>query len=223
MTVRTPAASTGAMPGWRRLLAVAVPLLVLAGCAGSAGSGSTTDAGAVPFADCAGLTAAPPVSAAPPAAIAPPTDGVSPGATRTGTPLPAIELTCFADGTPVAVDAIRGPAVINFWASWCEPCRDELPALQRLADRTDGQLHLVGVNTWDDRDRALSVAEDLGLSFPSLVDRDRALLLGVERVGLPLTLFVDDRGTIRHTYEGTVDDATLADLVQRELGLPVAR
>ncbi|WFE26231.1 TlpA disulfide reductase family protein [Solwaraspora sp. WMMD791] len=217
MTVLTPAASTGARPGWRRLLAAAVPLLVLAGCAGGAGGGPTTDDGAVPFADCAGLTTAPP------AATAPPTDGVSPGATRTGTPLPAIELTCFADGTPVAVDAIRGPAVINFWASWCEPCRDELPALQRLADRTDGQLHLVGVNTWDDRDRAVAVAEDLGLSFPSLVDRDRALLLGVERVGLPLTLFVDDRGRVRYAYEGTVDDATLAELVQRELALPVTR
>ncbi|WJK41215.1 TlpA disulfide reductase family protein [Solwaraspora sp. WMMA2056] len=223
MTVQAPAASTGVMPGWRRLLAVAVPLLMLAGCGGGAGGGSTTEAGAVPFADCAGLTTAPPASTAPPDAAAPPTDGVSPDATPTGTSLPAIELACFADGTPVAVDAIRGPAVINFWASWCEPCRDELPALQRLADRTDGQLHLVGVNTWDDRDRAVAIAEDLGLSFPSLVDRDRALLLGVERVGLPLTLFVDDRGTIRHTYEGTVDDATLAELVQRELGLPVAR
>jgi thiol-disulfide isomerase/thioredoxin len=174
----------------------------------------STDQVPVPFADCAGLTS-------PPAGLTSPPAGASPVA-GPADPLPEVSLRCFADDSPVDVAAIRGPAVINFWASWCEPCRSELPALQRLADRSAGQLHLIGVNTWDDRSRALTIAEDLELTFPSLVDRDRELLLAVERIGLPLTLFVDDRGEIRRVYEGEVDDATLAELVEEEFGLTVA-
>jgi len=202
--------------------AALVPLLLVAsGCTTDPGAAAGDAAGAsgpVPFADCAGLTAPPAAAAV--AAPQPSTDVGTPGG---GTPLPDVSLACFADGTVIDVAAVRGPAVINFWGSWCQPCREELPALQRLADRTAGQLHLIGVNTYDDRDPAVAVAEDLGLRFPSLVDRDRKLLLAVERVGLPLTLFVDADGEIRRTYEGTVDDATLADLVERELGLTVAR
>ncbi|MFV2086887.1 TlpA family protein disulfide reductase [Micromonospora sp. LOL_021] len=198
--------------------AALVPLLLAAtGCTADPGAGAADAAGAsgpVPFADCAGLTQ-------PPAAAPQPSAGAGTAAGG-GVPLPDVSLACFADGTVVDVAAVRGPAVINFWGSWCQPCREELPALQRLADRTAGQLHLIGVNTYDDRDPAVAVAEDLGLRFPSLVDRDRQLLLAVERVGLPLTLFVDGAGEIRRTYEGTVDDATLADLVERELGLTVA-
>ncbi|MDG4773478.1 TlpA disulfide reductase family protein [Solwaraspora sp. WMMD792] len=211
--------------------AALVPLLLVAsGCTTDPGAGAGDAAGAsgpVPFADCAGLTAPPAASAV--AAPQPSTGGAAPqpstdvGTPGGGTPLPAVSLACFADGTVIDVAAVRGPAVINFWGSWCQPCREELPALQRLADRTAGQLHLIGVNTYDDRNPAVAVAEDLGLRFPSLVDRDRKLLLAVERVGLPLTLFVDADGEIRRTYEGTVDDATLADLVERELGLTVAR
>ncbi|ROO62840.1 thiol-disulfide isomerase/thioredoxin [Micromonospora sp. Llam0] len=210
--------------------AVLVPLLLAAsGCTTDPGAAAGDAAGAsgpVPFADCAGLTA-PPAAAAgavpQPSTVAAPQPSAAAGSpSGGGTPLPDVSLACFADGTVVDVAAVRGPAVINFWGSWCKPCREELPALQRLADRTAGQLHLIGVNTYDDRDPAVAVAEDLGLRFPSLVDRDRQLLLAVERVGLPLTLFVDGDGEIRRTYEGTVDDATLADLVGRELGLAVA-
>ncbi|WP_326549894.1 TlpA family protein disulfide reductase [Micromonospora sp. NBC_01813] len=206
----TPGGRARPWASWRRALAaLVVPLLLaVSGCAGgrSDAAGGTPP---VPFADCAGLTTPP----AGPADIPP--------AVEPTTRLPEVALPCFADGPVVDVAAIRGPAVINFWGSWCEPCRAELPALQRLADRTEGQLHLIGVNTWDDRGRALAVAEDLELTFASLVDRDRELLLAVERIGLPLTLFVDDRGEIRRVYEGAVDDVTLAELVEREFGLTV--
>ena len=76
--------------------------------------------------------------------------------------LPDLRLPCFTGGEPVGLDAVRGPAVINLWASWCGPCRKELPAFQRLAGRTGGQLHVVGVDTRDDREAAQSLAADLG-------------------------------------------------------------
>lgn len=198
-------------------MALVVPLALVSACTvdrADAPAGGATGQAPVPFADCAGLTS-------PPAGLTSPAPGSSPAA-ETADALPEVSLRCFADDSAVDVAAIRGPAVINFWASWCEPCRSELPALQRLADRSAGQLHLIGVNTWDDRSRALAIAEDLELTFPSLVDRDRELLLAVERIGLPLTLFVDENGEVRRVYEGEVDDATLAELVEQEFGLTVA-
>jgi thiol-disulfide isomerase/thioredoxin len=158
----------------------------------------------VPFAECAALTAQPP------------------GATATtaagGEALPAVELECAAGGR-LAVDAIRGPAVVNLWASWCEPCRDELPALQRLADRAGGKVHVVGIATGDDPDDSVALGDELGLTFPVLDDPQERVLTAVRRKGLPATLFVGPDGRIRHLYNGPIlDDAALAALVGQHLG-----
>ncbi|MDG4768481.1 TlpA disulfide reductase family protein [Solwaraspora sp. WMMD406] len=210
------------------MLALVVPVLLVAGCTGDPVTPAATEP--VPFADCARLTA-PPVEAVGDADaalgdVAAATTGDADPSRAAGpaaTPLPTLSLPCFADGTAVDVAALRGPAVISLWASWCPPCRDELPVLQRLSDRTAGQLHVIGVNTADDRGRALDLANDLGLSFPNLVDPQERLRRAVRRVGLPLTIVVDARGDIRLLHqESELDDAALAELVEHELRVTVA-
>jgi thiol-disulfide isomerase/thioredoxin len=229
----------------RRLAAllVAVPLLtgaaVLAGCSGSAQR--PAGRAAPPFADCAGLTSAP---AAPPAADAPasaaaggsaPSAGAAgvagsagpassaaaaPGAA--GDRLPDLALPCFTGGQNVDIGQIKGPALINLWASWCPPCRQELPALQRLAGRAAGRLHVIGVVSDDDRGAAQSLAEDLGITFPALYDREGALRPQVGAAGLPATVFVGASGRISYVYNSTpLDDAALTRLVRQHLGLAV--
>lgn len=117
---------------------------------------------------------------------------------------------------------MAGPAVINVWASWCGPCRKELPAFQRLSERTAGQLQVVGVNTRDSRGGAQSIGEDFGVRFPILVDQGDALQRELKRNAFPLTLFVDAQGQIRHLdATGALDDAQLAKLVRQHLGLAV--
>lgn len=137
--------------------------------------------------------------------------------------MPAVRLPCFTGGETVALDSVRGPAVINIWASWCQPCREELPAFQRLAERTAGRLHVVGVDNRDRRESARSLAVDLGLSYPNLVDRDERLRTELGQAALPVTLFADGQGRIRHLDgSGALDDATLAALVERHLQVAVA-
>ncbi|MBO4205000.1 TlpA family protein disulfide reductase, partial [Micromonospora echinofusca] len=134
--------------------------------------------------------------------------------------LPALDLPCFTDGSTVTLAGLRGPAVVNLWASWCAPCRDELPAFQRLAERTAGTLHVVGVNSRDGREAARSVGLDLGLTFPTLADPQEQLSRQLGRNALPLTLFVDGQGRIRHLdSSGALDDATLTGLVRQHLGV----
>ncbi|GAA3736735.1 hypothetical protein GCM10022225_19330 [Plantactinospora mayteni] len=146
--------------------------------------------------------------------------GSAPGSGRS---LPALSLPCFVGTGEVAVGELRGPAVLNLWASWCAPCRKELPAFQRLAERAGDRLRVVGVNSGDARSAAQSIGEDYGLEFPSLYDRDKKLLTGLGgRAVLPVTLFVDAEGRIRHRDEtGALDDAELATLTQRHLGVAV--
>lgn len=192
----------------RRLLGAAAMALVLAvaGCDGAerpAPDGEPTPA----FADCAALLVPPP-SAAPAAP-----DGE-------GDPLPDVTLPCFTGGQDVAVGAIRGPAVVNLWGSWCPPCREELPAFQRFAERAAGKVTVIGVDTRDSRSEAAGLAAHVGLTYPNLFDPSERLRLALGVAGLPATLFVDGEGRVRHLYNSSpLDDATLATLAARHLGV----
>jgi len=202
------------------VLALVAVFGLAVGCSGSDGGGDTGGsangapaagptsrrAEMVPFGECAAITAPPPGAARPTAPAA------------GGQPLPAVKLECAAGGQ-VAFDAIRGPAVVNLWASWCEPCRAELPAFQRLADRAGDTVHVVGVATRDHPDDSVALGDELGLTFPVLDDPQERVLTGVRRQGLPATLFVGPEGRIRHVYNGpALDDAGLAALVRQHLG-----
>jgi thiol-disulfide isomerase/thioredoxin len=209
------------------------------GCSAGRDGGPRDPEPPSPFADCAAL-AGPPAGAGPSAVAGVPSEtgspsgpagaGVATGPARdpatvaAGNPgvarLPDGDLPCFTGGTAVALGQLRGPAVVNLWASWCPPCREELPAFQRLADRTAGRLHVIGVNTRDRRESARSLAVDLGLTLPNLIDQDERLRTGLGRAALPVTAFVDGQGRIRHLHDaGALDDATLERLVQQHLGV----
>lgn len=220
----------------RRLVAVLLTLgtLVSAGCTTTGddrdGEASRSTPVAAPFADCTDLTRPPaagtpstgPAGAATSAGFPAGAATSVPAGASGGTPLPDVLLTCFTGGRDVAVDAIRGPAVINLWASWCAPCRRELPAFQRLAERTTGQLHVVGVVTRDDRDSAASLGADMGLTYPNIYDPQTRLQRAVSPSVLPVTLLVDVQGRIVHRdTSGVLDDDRLAGLVRQHLGLAV--
>lgn len=202
------------LPGRRRRpvrLAAAVAgivvLAVMAGCGGD----PAPEAGVSPLADCAGLTAPPPEAGPAVAGAAQPVPAAS---------LPPVRLPCFTGGEPFALAELRGPAVVNLWASWCRPCRDELPALQAYADQTSGKVHVVGVVTSSNRTAAVALADQLGIRFPSLEDRGEDLLAALGLAVLPVTLFVDRDGAVAFVHRAEpYDGATLAGLVRRHLGV----
>lgn len=216
----------------RPLAGLLLPLLLLvAACTRTASGPAAAPVGSpAPFADCAALNRPPAAPSGPssagPSSTGGPTGGAGPGnrepaPAEASTPLPDLRLPCFTGGAPVELAAVRGPAVINLWASWCPPCRKELPAFQRLAGRAGGQLQVVGVDTRDDRDAARSLAVDFGLTFPTLFDPDEQLRGRLARNALPITLFVDSAGRIRHVDNtGALDDGSLSALVERHLGVP---
>jgi thiol-disulfide isomerase/thioredoxin len=192
---------------------VGVLLLAAGGCQGSgedpAPAGVDQPHVSSPLAACDQL-ASPPVRAG---------SGAAAGDTGAD-PLPELVLACLTGGEPFPLADLRGPAVVNLWASWCPPCREELPALQRYADQRAGRVHVLGVVTADRPERAAALATDLGIRFPGLADPDGRVRAALGEFLLPLTLLVDAAGRVRYVHRtGALDQPELARLVRDHLGV----
>lgn len=125
---------------------------------------------------------------------------------RTGDPAPVFTATAL-DGAPVDLAAYRGrPVVVNFWASWCTPCRDEFPL---LADRLDelgprDGLVIIGVLYKDDAASAQRFLDEFGKSWPSVPDPDGSIASAYRVVAPPQTYFIDGDGVLRGIQIGEV-------------------
>ena len=134
--------------------------------------------------------------------------------------LPPLALDCPGGGTLDLGRAPGVPAVVNLWASWCTPCREELPLVQQLADAAGDRLSVVGVISRDGAPQAASFAADAGATFPSAFDGDGELMAELGLNALPYTYLLDADGGIAHVQVGPVADlAELEALVAEHLGV----
>lgn len=164
------------------------------------------------------LTVSPPVSPS----VSP---SVAPTAEAAGPELPAETLPCLAGGPDVPLRGLTGvPLVINLWATWCLPCRTELPAFQAAFARADpSELRILGVATEDPGlTRELSFAVDTGLHMPNLVDDKGKVAARIGVRGLPATLFVAPDGSLVHVYNGPpLTFSALRELVRTYLKVTI--
>jgi cytochrome c biogenesis protein CcmG/thiol:disulfide interchange protein DsbE len=106
--------------------------------------------------------------------------------------------------------SLRGkPALVNFWASWCEPCRQEAPELERLDRSLQGKAGLVGVDYTDKTGNARDFIRKYGWTFPVLSDPDGIYGARYRFSGLPTTVVLDSRGRIVETLRGPQSAADL--------------
>lgn len=129
---------------------------------------------------------------------------------RVGTRAPDFSLKS-TDGKTVTLSALRGrPVVIAFFASWCHPCEEELPVLERFQRENATRLSVIGVSYQDLPSDAVSFVRRLRVTFPALLDEPDAPVAqryGVR--GLPQTLFVDARGVVRGRIYGETSRRSL--------------
>jgi thiol-disulfide isomerase/thioredoxin len=117
-------------------------------------------------------------------------------------------------GRPVTVADLRGrPAVVNFWASWCAPCRKEAAVLRRLAD---AGVRVVAVDWGDDAAAARAFVRRHGWKFPVLRDRTNTIGDDYRLVGLPTTFVLDRRGRIAATLRGPQTVASIRRALAEE-------
>jgi peroxiredoxin len=123
-----------------------------------------------------------------------------------GSPAPDFTLPT-ADGRNLRLQELRGQVVLlNFWATWCGPCREEMPQLDKLHAkyRTSG-FTLLGVNIDDDPHAATALAAKLGLGFPVLLDVDKRVSKLYELGTMPSTVLIDRDGRVRYVHRGYRD------------------
>ena len=107
-------------------------------------------------------------------------------------------------GENLRLSEYRGNVVmINFWATWCGPCRQEMPLLDELYVRYERVgFSLLGVNIDDDSRRAMQMIEELGVSFPVLFDARKEVSRLYEVEAMPVTVLVDRAGNVRYVHHG---------------------
>jgi thiol-disulfide isomerase/thioredoxin len=135
---------------------------------------------------------------------------------RAAPALPADRLS----GDAVSLTSLRGgPALIVFWASWCTPCEQEAPALERFARGLNGTATLVGVN-WSDPSLAgaKTFVKRFGWTFPNLRDSDETSGQKYGVSGLPTTYAIDRSGHIRDTLRGPQTQASLTQALASARG-----
>lgn len=135
--------------------------------------------------------------------------------------LPPVALPCLGPGEPVTLSGLRGkPLILNTWASWCSPCRAELPALASYSESAAGEVEVLGLNAVDDAEAAATLWAQLAMPFPTVADSDGATRAPLRWVGLPVTYFVDAQGAIVHRHDGAVTDPEeWADLAEQHLAV----
>ena len=107
--------------------------------------------------------------------------------------------------------------MVNLWATWCGPCREEMPLLQDAFARHGEQMRFLGVDVQDDPAGAAAFVDDLGVGYSHVVDPDGRLLAALGVRGLPVTLAVDADGQVVARSVGQLDAAELQALIDQLL------
>jgi thiol-disulfide isomerase/thioredoxin len=133
------------------------------------------------------------------------------------TRLPKATLQPFGDGQPVDLADLRGPMVVNLWASWCVPCARELPYYQDFSKKYAGRVDVLGVDWQETRvDRARTLITRAGVTYPLVSDPGGK----VRNTYLPKLIMLDRDGKV--TYQKSIQIKSLAELeklVQQHLGV----
>lgn len=186
----------------RLVAALAAAAAVAGACAGVGQDGGNAQRPAAPVGPFAG-------SGVDPEPIAP---------LQAGQPLPQAKLSLLRGQDHFRTEDLRGrPAVLNFWATWCAFCVEEMPDLQAVHEQFADRVQFVGIDREDDLDKARTLADETGVTYPLAVDADGSFFRAVKARAMPTTVLVDAGGTIVYRHAGPLTAADLRGLIQRKL------
>jgi cytochrome c biogenesis protein CcmG/thiol:disulfide interchange protein DsbE len=125
---------------------------------------------------------------------------------------PAFTLERLDGEGDLSLESLRGkPVVLNFWASWCGPCKDEAPLLQEASERWGDKVAFVGIDVKDFRGDARAFLERFGVTYPNVYDGKGSTIGRYGVTGYPETYFIDAEGRVRYRIAGPVEDAQDVD------------
>lgn len=141
----------------------------------------------------------------------------------TPTAPPEFELERLRSDRTLSSAELKGtPVVLNLWASWCNPCRREMPLLEEISNRYEGEIVVLGVDVRDAPRNAIAFVEEVGVTYPIVRDPDLVLtepLTGEPEPGLPQTFFIDERWRFaRGPVLGELNEDQLVEGIEAMIG-----
>jgi cytochrome c biogenesis protein CcmG, thiol:disulfide interchange protein DsbE len=110
------------------------------------------------------------------------------------------------------------PVLVNFWGSWCPPCREEMPRLVGAHDEFGDRVQFLGVDIIDSREDATTFMAEYGMTFPSVFDPPDAIKTSLGQFGQPTTVFFRSDGTFEFAYAGPIPEDVLLRHLERIAG-----
>ena len=132
------------------------------------------------------------------------------------------ELECLDGSAGIVLEALRGPAIVNVWGSWCGPCQEEIPLFVDFYSRAKDKVTLLGIDVEEAQvSDGRHFVETRGITWPNLYDKDgqTASIIGP---GVPVTYFVDAKGATVYTKIGVITSVKeLEELTRKYLGISI--
>lgn len=119
--------------------------------------------------------------------------------------LPDVEIASLAGGETSNLADIDGPAVINLWATWCAPCRREIPDFEEVHRARGDAIRFVGVNVGEDADQAIAFLDELDVTYDQFLDPEGYVVTELEATAMPVTIVIDADGGITTRHLGPLD------------------
>jgi len=146
------------------------------------------------------------------------TRDTTPSPLGSGQAAPAFDLPRLSDDTHVRLGDLRGRVVLlNFWATWCKPCEDEMPSMERLHAKLKGQpFELLAVSVDEGQDDVKSFRDRLGLTLPILLDPSKKAANAYQAFRFPETVLIDQNGVVAGRFIGprSWDDETYVEKIR---------
>jgi thiol-disulfide isomerase/thioredoxin len=133
------------------------------------------------------------------------------------TPLPDVDLVALDDGSITNLADLDGPAVINLWATWCAPCRREIPDFEEVHQNRGNEVTFVGINVGEDAARAQEFVDEIGATYDQYLDRDGYAVTELNTSAMPVTIVIDADGHISTRHLGPMGQDDLNDAIDQAI------
>ena len=139
------------------------------------------------------------------------------GTGRVGGTLPDVEIVELGGDSAQSLSDIEGPAVLNLWATWCAPCRAEIPDFEEVHQQRQDEVTFVGINIGEDAEPALSFIDEVGATYDQFSDPEGFVVTELATTAMPVTIVIDADGRITKRHLGPLSADDLDDAIDDAL------